>query len=142
MTKSNENLLKLAKEHVAQKEVDAELNVTTDMIQVVIVEPMKEPYKETILNDLTIFQKLVNGYFEIMTIGKTETGGFLAMTMNEEGKMLNLPFNKRVIGKSGTDMIVGTFFITAYNLEGENVTLSDSQCDRLIKKFKRLEVYL
>ena len=142
MTKSNENLLKLAKEHVAQKEVDAELNVTTDMIQVVIVEPMKEPYKETILNDLTIFQKLVNGYIEIMTIGKTETGGFLAMTMNEEGKMLNLPFNKRVIGKSGTDMIVGTFFITAYNLEGENVTLSDSQCDRLIKKFKRLEVYL
>ena len=112
------------------------------MIQVVIVEPMKEPYKETILNDLTIFQKLVNGYIEIMTIGKTETGGFLAMTMNEEGKMLNLPFNKRVIGKSGTDMIVGTFFITAYNLEGENVTLSDSQCDRLIKKFKRLEVYL
>ena len=142
MTKSNENLLKLAKEHVAQKEVDAELNVTTDMIQVVIVEPMKEPYKETILNDLTIFQKLVNGYIEIMTIGKTETGGFLAMTMNEEGKMLNLPFNKRVIGKSGTDMIVGTFFITAYNLEGENVTLSDSQCDKLIKKFKRLEVYL
>ena len=142
MQKTNDELLELAREHVKQKVEDAKHNVTSEMIQVVMVEPMKEPYKETIYNELDIFQKIVNGYIEIMTIGKTETGGFLALTMNEEGKLLNLPFNKRLVGKNGTDMIVGTFFITAYNLEGENVTLTDRQCDKLIKKFKRLEVYL
>ena len=139
---THDELLKLAQEHIAQKEVDAEHNVSSDMIQVVMVEPMKEPYKETILNDLTVFQKIVNGYIEIMTIGKTETGGFLAMTMNEEGKLLNLPFNKRIVRTKDTDMIVGTFFITAYNTDGENVSLSDEMCEKLIKKFKRLEVYL
>ena len=135
-------LWEMAKDYAEKIDLDSKLNPSTAIIQVVVVEPMKAPYTKEIPNDLTAFQEIVDGYIEIMNIGKTETDGYLAMTVNEEGKLRNLPFNKRINGKNGSDLIVGTFFITAYNMQGDNVTLTDEECNRLIKRFKGMEVYL
>jgi hypothetical protein len=142
MHKKDDELFKLALDYVKQADQDAEQNPTTEMIQIVVVEPSKTPYKKVIANDLAEFQNIVGGYIEILTIGKTETGGSIAITLNEEGKMTNLPFNRRIIGRSLSDVLVGTFFLTAYNMQGDNITLSDADCKRLIKKFNGLEVYL
>lgn len=139
--KSNEELIKLAFDYVRKAEQDAETNPTSDSMQVVVVEPMKTPYKKTVPNTLESMQELVGGYIEIINIGNTETGGTIALTLNEEGKLKNLPLNKIIHGRGGSDALVGTFFITAYNMRGDNISLSDADCDRMIKKFKGMEVY-
>lgn len=118
--KNNEELIKLAFDYVQKANEDAEKNPTSDLIQVVIVEPMKKPYKKLIKNTLETFQELVDGYIEILTIGHTETGGTIALTLNEEGKIKNLPLNKLIHGRGGSDALVGTFFITAFNMQGQH----------------------
>lgn len=139
---SNEELIKLAFDYVQKANEDAEKNPTSDLIQVVVVEPMKTPYKKLIKNTLETFQTLVDGYIEILTIGQTETSGTIAITLNEEGKLKNLPLNKVIHGRGGSDALVGTFFITAFNMQGDNISLNDADCEKLIWTFKGMEVYL
>ena len=140
--KSEEELLELAKAYVEQAEKDAKANPTSSEIQVVVVEPMKKPYKKTIPNTLDAMNELVGGYIEIVRIGQTETGGSIAITLNEEGKLIGLPYNRRMIFRNGSDIFVGTFFITAFNMQGDNISLKDSECEQIMKRFKGLEVYL
>jgi hypothetical protein len=142
IAKSNEELMKMAFDYVKKANEDAEKNPTSDLIQVVVVEPMKTPYKKLIKNTLETFQALVDGYIEILTIGQTETGGTIALTLNEEGKLKNLPLNKMIHGRGGSDALVGTFFITAFNMQGDNISLDDTDCEKLIWTFKGMEVYL
>jgi hypothetical protein len=142
MLKTNEELIKMAFDYVKKAEEDAKENPTSDDIQVVVVEPMKKPYRKTIPNTLESMQEIVAGYIEILPFGKTETGGNLAITLNEEGKLVNLPFNRKVNGKGFSDILVGTFFITAFNMQGDNISLNDIQCEKMIKRFLGLEVYL
>lgn len=139
---TNEELIELAKEYVKKAEEDAKLNPKSDTMQVVIVEPMKKPYKKTIPNTLEAMQEVVKGNIEIVTFGKTEKGGSLAITVNEEGKLINMPMNRIILGKNGSDVLVGTFFITAYNMQGDNISLSDAECEKLIKRFTSMEVYV
>lgn len=141
MKESNDKLIRMAMEYVKVAQEDAETNPTSDSIQVVVVEPSKKPYKKIIPNKLESMNALVGGYIEIIRIGYTETGGSIAITLNEEGKLMNLPFNKVVHWLGGSDVLVGTFFITAFNMQGDNITLSDSECEKIIKKFKGTEVY-
>lgn len=139
---TEEELLELAKAYVQQAEKDAKENPATDQIQVVVVEPSKKPYKKMIQNTLESQQELVGGYIEIIRMGNTETGGSIAITLNEEGKLMGLPMNRIIIGRGGSDVFVGTFFITAFNMQGDNITLNDQECEKIIKKFKGIEVYL
>jgi hypothetical protein len=141
-TKTNEELIEMAKKYVKQAEMDAKKNPTSDSIQVVVVEPMKKPYKKTIPNTLEAMQEIVKGYIEIVPFGKTDKGGSLAITLNEEGKLINMPMNRIIVGKGGSDVFVGTFFITAFNMQGDNISLSDADCDKFIKRFTSMEVYI
>jgi hypothetical protein len=142
MIKTNEELIELAKIIVEQAEADAMQNPTSDAIQVVVVEPMKKPYIKTIPNTLEAMKDIVEGYIEILPIGKTEKGGTLVITLNEEGKLINKPFNRKLNGRGFTDILVGTFFITAFNMQGDNISISDEQCERMKKRFLGLDVYL
>jgi hypothetical protein len=45
-SKTNDDLLKLAAEYVKAAEDNAAANPTSDLIQVVVVEPMTKPYKK------------------------------------------------------------------------------------------------
>lgn len=135
----DDDLFELARKVVAQAEANAAINPTSNEIQVVIVEPMKKPFKKTIPNTLDAMKEIVGGYIENVTIGETKTGARIGCVVNEEGKLMGLPFNRRIIR---FDDLAGTFFITAYNLEGDNVSLSDADCESLVRKFSTIEVYL
>lgn len=135
-------LLELARQVVIEAEANAAANPSSREIQVVIVEPMKKPYKKTIPNDWEAMRNIVGGYIENVTIGTTASGARISIVVNEEGKLIGLPFNRRIMGKGGSDLLVGTFFITAYNLEGDNVSLSDAECEQYIRRFAALEIYL
>jgi hypothetical protein len=137
-----EHLLRLAAQVVEEAEENAAANPTSAEIQVVIVEPMKKPYKKVIPNNLDAMKEIVGGWIENVTIDKTATGARVSIVVNEEGKLIGLPYNRRIIGRGGSDILVGPFFITAYNLEGDNVSLSDDDADRLVRRFAAMEVYL
>lgn len=132
-------LLELARYTVMVAEMNAIENPKPEKIQIVIVEPDKKPYKKIISNELEIMQKIVGGYIESVTIGENDKGGRIALTINEEGKLLQLPLNRRILG---FDFLVGTFFISAYNLEGDAISLTDHEADFFIKKFTPVEVYI
>lgn len=71
------------------------------MISAIIIEPGKDPRMETIHNELHALQRLVGGYIEVCPLAED-----MAMIVNEEGKLMNLPKNfKLPILK---DTIVGT----------------------------------
>jgi hypothetical protein len=100
---------------------------------------MKKPYKKTIPNHLDAMKEIVGGWIENVFIGETETGARIGMVVNEEGKLIGLPPNRAI---RNFDILVGTFFITAYNLEGDNVSLTDKEAERFIRQFDALEVSL
>lgn len=138
-----EKLIKLAYKIVEDANADAAENPTSDYIQVVIVEPFKKPFKQMIENTLEAKQKIVGGYIENVTIGETEKGARVAAIINEEGKLIDLPFNKRLIGHKGAqDVLVGNIIISAYNMQGDYISLTDDECKQYIKRFTALEVYI
>jgi Domain of unknown function (DUF3846) len=110
---------------------------SAEVIQIVVVEPNRTPYKKLIPNTLEAFNKIVCGHMEHLYIGEIKKGVRLGLIINEEGKLLQLPFNRKIID---VDTVVGTFFITAYNVLGENISLTDQEADFLIKRFRNLEV--
>jgi hypothetical protein len=143
--KNDKELLLLAKRFVEEAEANAANNPATPEIEIVVVEPQKKPYKKTIPNELEAFKKIVGGWIENLTIGTTETGANLAICLNEEGKLLQLALNRRLILNrpfATVDFLAGTFFITAYNMQGDNVSLTDAEAEKLIKKFTPIEVYI
>jgi hypothetical protein len=133
------HLLEIARKTVTEADADAIINPSAPEIQVVIVEPMKSPFKMIIPNTLEAFNKIVGGYIENVFVGQTKSGARVGIILNEEGKIHGLPFNRKIIE---FDTLVGTFFITAYNLQGENISLSDEESEYYIERFRDLEVYL
>lgn len=114
---------------------------TSDRIQVVLIEPQKKPVKKWIDNSLEEMQKLVGGWIENVTIGSSEDAR-IGIMLNEEGKLIGLPVNRILRGRSGSDVLVGTFFVTAYNDEGDQVSLTEKEADDFIRRFSTIEVYL
>ena len=135
----NLELIEIARKYVEEAEADAERNPTSDKLQVVIVEPEKRPYKAIIENELQAFNKIVGGYIENLFIGRTKKGAKVGIILNEEGKLVDLPYNRHIVG---LDILVGTFIITAYNLEGDNVSLTNEEVEKYIRIFSPIEVYL
>ncbi|MBT2728415.1 DUF3846 domain-containing protein [Bacillus sp. ISL-75] len=139
MNNREDELIELARKYVAEAEADSLKNPATDEIQIVVVEPNKKPYKKIMKNDLKAMNEIVGGYIEVINIGTTKSGGRVAITLNEEGKLMGLPVNRAIVG---FDILVGTFFITAYNMEGDNISLTDQEANYYIKRFTPVEVYL
>jgi Domain of unknown function (DUF3846) len=135
----NQELIEIARRYVEEAEIDAKRNPTSKELQIVVVEPDEKPYKLIIENELEAFNKIVGGYIEIFPIGRTKKGAKVAIHMNEEGKLQELPFNRNLVGY---DILVGTFFITAFNLEGDYVSLSNEEAEKYIRIFSPIEVYL
>jgi hypothetical protein len=139
MDKTNLELFNLAMQIIKEADANAAENPTADFVQVVVVEPHKKPFKKTIKNDLDAMHEIVGGYIEHFFIGETKKGARVGITLNEEGKLLDLPFNRLLVEK---DILVGNFFITAHNLQGDMVSLTDDECETYIRKFEPLEIRL
>lgn len=108
-------------------------------ILIVVVEPNKKPYAKMMQNDLAAMNEIVGGYIELINVGRNHEGNMVALTVNEEGKLQGLPVNRRLVG---FDTLVGNFFITAYDLEGENVNLTEAEAEHFIKRFTPVEINL
>jgi hypothetical protein len=135
----NQELIEIARKYIEEAEIDAKRNPTSDELQIVVVEPNEKPYKIIIENELEAFNKIVGGYLELLPIGRTRKGAKVAIHLNEEGKIHELPFNRNLVG---FDILVGTFFITAFNLEGDYVSLTNEEAEKYIRIFSPIEVYL
>lgn len=106
----------------------------SNKIKVLIIEPQKIPYVKEIENVLEELQNIVGGYIEPIYQEMTANDNIMLIA-NEEGKPLNLPFNRFVRG--GLDnmpmsTIRGTFFLVSS--EGEDfVSLPDDMIQKYMK---------
>ena len=112
--------------------------MNTKEIKVLMVEPGKHPKVTTLKNDLDSLQKAVSigadyqGLIEIISIGKGD-----CLLCNEEGKLIGLEGNRRV----GDDIIVGVFYITEEDDEGNLVSLSERKIKHYTKLFWEPETF-
>lgn len=103
-------------------------------MNVLVVEPGVVPYEKEI-NGLSEMQAVVGGL--IQPIYPYEEP--VAVVCNEEGILLNLPFNRSVEGGYGG--VFGTFFVCG--LGGEDfISLTQEQMQRYKQKFHQAEILL
>lgn len=75
-----------------------------DCIQVLVLEPQKNPYVSTVKNDYRAMQELVGGCIEFVPLSELNCH----LYCNDEGKLNGLTGNRRM---DNGDIICGTFFI-------------------------------
>jgi hypothetical protein len=140
--RNEEELLRLAKEVVEKAEANAAENPKTEEVLIVVVEPKKLPYKKVISNDLDSMKAIVGGWIEHVSIAERPNGSRIGIILNEEGKLIGLPPNRILNFRNGSDVYVGTFFITAHNLEGDTISLTEQEAADYISRFSHTTVNL
>ena len=99
-----------------------------DRIRILVVEPMKPCEAREIPDTLEAMQAIVGGDIEAVTSIRYAS----AIVCNENGKLLDLPYNRPLLDESGLlplDMLYGTFFIAG--VSGEHfVSLTEEQIQR------------
>ena len=97
-------------------------------INVLVVEPMKEPYTKEIDNGYKAMQKEVDGIIQVVY----PYDDLVGLVCNDEGKINGLPLNRAIYSDDGKmiDIIAGNFLVVG--LEGENFASLDAD---LMKKY-------
>ena len=109
-------------------------------IEVVKVSPQKPAEIVKIENTLEGLQKAVSieapyiGLIEIIQPDNEEDWQ-ICLLCNEEGKILNLPPNRRI----GNDIICGTFYITSQDRFGNLASLNETPKEKYLKRFAEPE---
>ena len=77
---------------------------------------MKKPYEKEIIGDLREMQDIVGGTIQAVYPFPEDT---VALICNDEGKLLNLPYNRFLYDdqKQPYDVICGTFFVVGLGEE-------------------------
>lgn len=83
----------------------------------------KDPELVSIPNELEAMQKLVGGPIEQLHLF-----GYVVLICNEEGKLNDMPSNRRV----GDDVIVGDFFITGIDIKAGYISLPDVHLSKVL----------
>lgn len=94
-------------------------------IKVLIIEPNKEPYSQKIEHTLKKLQDIVDGRIDIVELEEN-----VDLICNDEGKLMNLPFNRCV----GNDVIAGTFIVAGQH-KGETTSLTEEQIKKYTEVF-------
>ena len=107
-------------------------------MNVLVVEPMKEPYLKDIASGLSSLQHEVGGYIEAIYPYEDLVG----IVCNEEGKLEGLPLNRAIYNENGemVDIISGTFLIVGLS-EDNFAGLSDVMADKYAKLFESPEIF-
>lgn len=95
-------------------------------IKIVISEPGKMPEVKEIEHTLEAMQSIVGGYVECIALPHN-----IDVWLNEEGLLMNLPFNRYVGGVP----VVGTIFAASRNNAGDTLSLSDKQITSVMQMF-------
>jgi len=108
---------------------------------VLIVEPGKKPRKAEIDGSLEGMQQVVGGY--IQAIYPFEDP--VALVCHEEGKILDLPFNRALRDEDGDiyDIVSGTFFLCSAPPDCDGFEdLSDELMEKNSQRFCYTEIFL
>ena len=86
-------------------------------MKVLVVEPLKPCYVQEI-EGLQAMREIVGGHIEAIYPYEEQ----VAVIVNEEGKLLGLPYNRPLLDEHGVpyDIVCGTFFVAG--LSGETFT--------------------
>ena len=108
-------------------------------IDVLVVEPQKEPYMKTIPDTLESLQKEVGGYIQAVYPWEDPVG----IICDEEAKLKGSPLNRALRDEDGeiADIIAGTFMVVG--LGEENFTsLNDTEAKKFASVFKTPETFI
>ena len=105
-------------------------------MKVLMIEPGKKPRKAEIDGSLQGMQQVVGGY--IQAIYPFEDP--VALICNEEGKILDLPFNRALRDEDGDiyDIVAGTFFLCSAPPDSDSF---EDLCDELIERYRQRFCY-
>lgn len=107
-------------------------------MQVLVVEPNKNPVIMDVDDSLDSMQKLVGGHLEVVCPFKDS----VVMVCNEEGKLKGLPSNKIICDSDGKclDIVVGTFFLAGKG-EDEFIDFPTDLLDKYISLFSKKKIF-
>ena len=105
-------------------------------MKVLMIEPGKKPRKAEIDGSLQGMQQVVGGY--IQAIYPFEDP--VALICNEEGKLLELPFNRALRDEDGDiyDIVSGTFFLCSAPPDSDSF---ENLSDELMEKYNQMFCY-
>lgn len=109
-------------------------------IEVIMVEPRREPKVIQLEDDLKAMQQAVGGWIEEYMPFPDE----VAIICNEEGKMTGMPLNRAIYGEDGQllDIIAGPFFIAYAPIESEKfLSLPEDLKEKYMHQFKEPEAF-
>jgi hypothetical protein len=92
-------------------------------ITVVACKPGKKPEAIEIENNLAAMQHIVGGFIQLVVVGEFD------LFVNEEGHLLDLAYNRDVMGLP----IVGPLFISKADDEGETIGLTPEEVQEALR---------
>ena len=110
----------------------------TEMIKVLLVEPMEKPRVIEIERDLDTFHELVGGYLQAVY----PWGSSCALICDDDGKGKGYLPNRALVDENGIpyDIVVGSFFICG--ISGEDfASLTDEQVQKHTEQFRWPELF-
>ena len=110
-------------------------------MNVLLIEPGKTPRHTEIDGNLEGMQKVVGGYIQAIYPFKDP----VALICNEEGKLLELPFNRALRDEDGDiyDIVAGTVFLCGAPPDSDSFEdLSDKLMEKYIQRFCYPEIFL
>lgn len=101
------------------------------IIKVLVVETHSKPYIAVIDNDLEPLQATIGGNIELVSLSDSAD-----MICNEEGKLMNLPANRRF----GNDVIAGRFIIVGSDGSEHFTSISQEDMKNYLLQFSDIEM--
>ena len=105
------------------------------LLRVVVVEPEKAPYEQAIQPGLKPMQEIVGGTIQALYPFEEP----IALICNDEGKFLELPFNRSLRDEAGKlyDVISGTFFLSGAPANSDHfASLTEQQAAWCMERFR------
>ncbi len=111
-------------------------------MKILVVEPLMPPYAKDINGNLESMQKIVGGTIQAIYPFKDPN---IALICNDDGKLINLPFNRRLRKSEGEidDIIAGTFFLCSAKPNDDKFEgLTDEKIKTYTGRFSKLEIFV
>lgn len=119
-------------------ETKAERELTPNLLDVLLVEPMKAPKEVQIADTLEALQEAVGGLIEPFNF----TDDPVVIVCNEEGKLTGLPLNRAIYDEQGemVEIMAGSFLIMGDGEENFE-SLSNDMKEKYAKEFEAPEKF-
>lgn len=117
---------------------EREVENVNEKLNVLVVEPMKEPYIKEVDSGLESLQKEVGGMIQVTYPYEDLVG----IVCNDKGKINGMPLNRAIYDDRDnmTDIIAGTFLVVGLS-DDSFISLTDEQIKKFSDKFKTPEQF-